>query len=122
MPNTTSATALPASTPGNHASRIAGASSTTPSSVSGRPLNSTTTNGLPVALMRRISSSCRPGRSISEREAASPLCSRDSPSASTTWSAALAAATAASKPASEPHSAAGGLFGGSLVLSEQPSA
>ena len=50
-PNTTSATAWPAWTPGNHASRIAGASSITSSSASGRPLNSTTTNGLPVALI-----------------------------------------------------------------------
>ena len=72
--------------------------------------------------MRLISSSCWPGRSISEREAASPLCPRDSPSASTTWSAALAAATAASKPAVEPHSSAGVLFGGSLSAIEQPSA
>ena len=75
--------------PGNHASRIAGAAPSTPSSVSGRPLNSTTTNGLPVALIASISSSCLPGRSISLREAASPLWPRDSPSASTTWSAAL---------------------------------
>ena len=62
LPNTTSATALPASTPGNHASRMAGASSSTLPSVSGRPLKSTTTNGLPVALMRSTSSSCSPGQ------------------------------------------------------------
>ena len=69
----------------------------TPSSVSGRPLNSTTTNGLPVALIALISSSWLPGRSRTLRDAASPLCARDSPSASTTCSAALAAATASEK-------------------------
>ena len=62
-------------------------SPTMSSSASGRPLNSTTANGLPVALTARISSSCLPGRSSVLREAASPLISRDSPRASTTWSA-----------------------------------
>ena len=69
----------------------------TPSSVSGRPLNSTTTNGLPVALIALISCSWLPGRSSTVRDAASPLCARDSPTASTTWSAAWATATASLK-------------------------
>jgi hypothetical protein len=101
---------------------MAGDGPSTPSRVSGRPLKRTTTNGLPVALIRAISSCCRPGRSISLREAASPLWPRDSPRASTTWSAALATATASSKPALEPHSSAGVLLGGSLSAIEQPSA
>ena len=50
------------------------------------------------------------------REAASPLCSRDSPSASTTWSAAAAAASAAPKPALEPHSSSGMLPAGSVCF------
>jgi hypothetical protein len=69
---------------GNHASRIAGDEAATFVSVSGRPLNSTTTNGLPVALIASISSCCLPGRSISLRAADSPLWPRVSPSASTT--------------------------------------
>src|SRR5919204_1909735 len=101
LPNTTSATGGPACTPGNHASRSAGASSTTSSSASGRPLNSTTATGLPVALIARSSSSWRPGRSRVLRAAASPLISRVSPRASTTWSAAFATSTASAKPASD---------------------
>src|SRR3954465_15913889 len=49
--------------PGNHASRIAGAFAATSVSVNGRPLNNTTTNGLPVAATASISSCCLPGRS-----------------------------------------------------------
>ena len=60
-----------------------------------------------LALIALISSSCLPGRSSIERASASPLISRVSPTASTTWSAACAAATAAAKPASDPHSFAG---------------
>ena len=52
LPNSTSATALPASMPGNQASRIAGDAASTFESVSGRPLKSTTTNGLPGGLDR----------------------------------------------------------------------
>ena len=70
-------------------------------------MNSTTTNGLPVFAIASISSCCWPGRSMSEREAASPLISRDSPSASTTWSAALALATASAKPSVGEHSLSG---------------
>ena len=51
MPKSTSAAALPASMPGNQASRIAGDFAATSVNVSGRPLNKTTTNGLPVAAM-----------------------------------------------------------------------
>ena len=82
----------------------------TSSSRSGRPLKSTTASGLdgPIAaLTAASSSSCLPGRSSIERASASPLISRVSPRASTTWSAALAALTAAVKPASEAHSLAG---------------
>ena len=48
--------------PGNQASRIAGEEAATFASVSGRPLNSTTTNGLPVALIASMSSCCLPGQ------------------------------------------------------------
>ena len=96
-------------------------SPTTSSSASGRPLNRTTTYGFPVALIARISSSCRPGRSSVLRAAASPLISRVSPRASTTWSAAWAAATASAKPASVPQPS-GSVCGGSVFESLQPSA
>src|SRR5258708_32154293 len=114
LPNRTSATALPACTPGNHASRIAGDLAATSASVSGRPLNSTTVNGLPSAAIRSISSCCWPGRSMLLRDVASPLISRVSPSASTTWSAALAAATAWSNPGPAGQSSAGLYCGGSV--------
>ena len=52
------------------------------------------------------------------RDAASPLCPRDSPSASTTWSA----PSAAGVPAKPPHAVAGELFGGSRSSILQPSA
>src|SRR4029450_12739398 len=119
LPSRTSATALPAWTPGNQASRIAGDDAATFCSVSGRPLNSTTTNGLPVALIRSISCCWSPGRSSVVLDAASPLISRDSPSASTTWSAALHAATAWSNPGPAGQSAAGSYWGGSVCGREQ---
>src|ERR671922_469231 len=96
LPNTTSATAGPACTPGNHASSSADVSATMFSSASGRPLNSTTAYGLPLAFTASISSSCLPGRSSFERAFASPLISRVSPTATTTcWASASAAFTAA---------------------------
>ena len=120
LPNSTSATALPASTPGNQASRMAGEEAATFVSVSGRPLNSTTTNGLPVALIASMSCCCLPGRPMSLREAASPLWPRLSPSASTTWSAELGRGDGGGEAASEPHSSAGVLSGGSLSRIVQP--
>ncbi len=98
----------------------AGALSTTSVRVSGRPLSSTTTNGLPVAAIASISSCCRPGRSRVERVAASPLISRGLADGGTTWSAAFAAATASAKPASDGQSSAGSSAGGSSLLSAQP--
>ena len=118
-PKTTSATAGPACTPGNQACRIAGASPTMFSSASGRPLKSTTANGLPVALIAAMSSSCLPGRSSVLRESASPLISRVSPRARMTWSAAEATATASAKPASVPQPS-GSTCGASVLESVQP--
>lgn len=59
-------------------------------------------------------------RSMSVSDAASPLWPRVSPSASTTWSAALAAATASATFKLRSHSSSGGLFGGSLSAIVQP--
>ena len=83
-------------------------------------MNSTTTNGLPVFAIASISSCCLPGRSMFERDAASPLISRDSPRASTTWSAALAFATASANPSVVPHSLSGVFAGGSRFSIVQP--
>ena len=68
LPNSTSATPLPASTPPNQASRIAGAAASTLLSVSGRELNSTTANGLLVLLTASMMACCWPGRSRFERD------------------------------------------------------
>src|SRR5690242_3756503 len=114
LPNSTSAVALPACTPGNHASRMAGDLAATLVRVSGRPLNSTTVNGLPSAATRLISSCSWPGRSMLLRDVASPLISRVSPSASTIWSADWAAATAWSNPGPTGQSSAGLYCGGSV--------
>jgi hypothetical protein len=85
-------------------------------------LKSTTTKGVFGAAALILSMSCcwRPGKSISLREAASPLCPRLSPRARTIWSALVAASTAAWNPASDPHSSAGVLAGGSLSRMVQP--
>ena len=70
MPNSTSATALPASVPGCHASRTAGAESSQPAMMRGRLLTRTTTNGLPVAAIAVIRFSCASGSVMSLREPA----------------------------------------------------
>ena len=90
-------------------------------SVSGRPLNSTTTNGLPVALIASISSCCLPGRSMSLRAAASPLM----PAALAEREHDLVGARSPRRPrprsrASEPHSSAGCCPAGRCRGSSQP--
>ena len=98
MPNSTSATALPPSVPGNHDSSSAGALSASHPMVSGRPFISTTTYGLPVAAMACTSASCWPGRLMSLRDDASPESAAGSPTTTTVTSDAWAALTAAAKP------------------------
>ena len=121
LPNSTSATALPASMPGNQASRIAGEDAATFDSVSGRPLKSTTTNGLPGRLDRvdELLLLARAGRCrCATRPRRSARGSRRAPARP--GRRPFAAATAAAKPASEPHSSAGVLSGGSLSAIVQP--
>ncbi len=73
---------------------MAGTCSAIQGMVSGRPLTSTTTVGVPVAWIAFTKSSCRPGRSSEAREAASPLISADSPTTTMATSAWRAMRTA----------------------------
>ena len=93
-PNSTSATALPPSVPGNQASSRALACSCSHSSASGRPFISTSTSGLPVALSALISSRWVSGTLMRARLEASWAMPWDSPTTATTTSAWRAVATA----------------------------
>ena len=73
------ATAWPASLPGNQQATTAAAFAKTSGMAIGRPENSRTTAGLPVASTAAASSACRPGRSMRARLAASPLIQAASP-------------------------------------------
>src|SRR5450755_4937853 len=101
LPNSTSATALPPSVPGNHDSSRAGAWSASQPMVSGRPFIRTTTYGLPVAAIAWTSASWSPGRSMLLREEASPVSAAGSPTTTTVTSDAWAALTAAANPVVE---------------------
>ena len=102
-PNNAPATAAPPSSPGSHASRIAGAFSRQPGIESGRPLISTATVGLPAPTTASASSCCTPGRPSSARSRVSPeVQSRVNPDLSPrtrmTASACAAAAAASAIP------------------------
>src|SRR5260370_22700543 len=98
LPNSTSATAVPPSVPGNQDSSRAGALPASQPRVNGRPFISTTTYGLPVAAIACTSASCCPGRLMSLREDASPESAAGSPTTTTVTADALAALTAAPNP------------------------
>ena len=120
MPNRTSATALPPSTPGNQASSIASARLATLVRASGRPFISTSTSGLPVAARRLTRCACSPGSVMSERAAASPLWPAASPTTATITSDFCAAAIASANPARLLQTTGGFGYGGFSIV--QPGA
>ena len=71
--------------------------------VSGRPFIRTTTYGLPVAAICWMSWSWLPGRSIIDRDDASPLSPAGSPTTTTVTAEACAAVTAWSNPVVSLH-------------------